>query len=523
MPDQNQSSDPYEYYDDPLYLSSSDQPFSQLTASLFDGTDFLSWKQDILMALAAKNKDGFINSTLLKPASTDKKFHQFIRCDLMVLKWILNSIDKPLRENPKYIRTAKELWDEIMERYGQSNFIEIYQLTQELNSATQYNASIIEYYSKVINLWETLESLDPVPGCSCGKLASCTCTLLKRMHARDQQAKLIKFLMGLNSGYDTVRTQILSMDHLPSLSKVLGLLQKIEKQKHLTDVVENLSDVNAYTSYKPSDVSHKFHKSGSQSDNNDPPKYCSHCKMNNHNLDDCFWVNKCTSCGKIGHSVDKCFHVVGFPNKNTKGNGKMPYNKHGHNPNVKKTANNVDTLEDFSPLGNDDGAGTSQTQPVQSMSFDSSMIDGLVISVVDQVLQRIYDSKPGLSSSNFAGILHYAHSATSNLFLNDWIIDTGAFDHMTYNINLMHNKTILKVPILIGLPDGTTKVVKIIGDVLLTPAITLKNVLLIADFRQNLLSNHSSNKCVATGKRVGDLYRFQTADTQSLVQKIAAA
>ncbi|XP_074298215.1 uncharacterized protein LOC141629040 [Silene latifolia] len=172
MPDQNSSSDPYEYYDDPLYVSSSDLPFSQLTASLFDGTDFLSCKQDILMALAAKNKDGFINGTLSKPPSTDKKYHQFICCDLMVLKWILNSIDKPLRENLKYIRIVKELWDEIMERYSQTNFMEIYQLTQELNSISQSNASLIEYYSKVKNLWETLDSLDPVPGCSCGKLAS---------------------------------------------------------------------------------------------------------------------------------------------------------------------------------------------------------------------------------------------------------------------------------------------------------------------------------------------------------------
>ncbi|XP_074303462.1 uncharacterized protein LOC141637943 [Silene latifolia] len=175
----DQTSDPYDYYDDPLYLSSSDQPFSQLTASLFDRSEFLSWKQDILMALAAKNKDGFINRTLTKPPSTDKKYHQFIRCDLMVLKWILNSIDKPLRENLKYIRTAQELWAELMERYGQSNAIEIYQLSQDLNSTSQSNLSLIEYYSKVKNLWETMDSLDPVPSCTCGRMASCTCTLMK--------------------------------------------------------------------------------------------------------------------------------------------------------------------------------------------------------------------------------------------------------------------------------------------------------------------------------------------------------
>ncbi|XP_074314079.1 uncharacterized protein LOC141649284 [Silene latifolia] len=256
MPDSDHSttSDSYEFYDDPLYLSSSDQPASLLTPVLFDGTNFLSWKQDVLMALAAKNKEGFVNGVLVKPSATDKKYHQFIRCDLMVLKWILNSMDKSIRETLKYIRTAKALWDEIMERYGQSNFIEIYQLNQDLNSLTQSNSSLIEYYSKVKNIWETLDSLDPVPDCTCGKLATCTCTLIKRIHARDQQNKLIKFLMGLNSSYDTVRTQILSMDTLPTISKVLGLLQKVEKHKQLTDIVEHVTDATAYASYRPTDV-----------------------------------------------------------------------------------------------------------------------------------------------------------------------------------------------------------------------------------------------------------------------------
>ncbi|XP_074299971.1 uncharacterized protein LOC141631165 [Silene latifolia] len=116
-----------------------------------------------------------------------------------------------------------------------SNFIEIYQLNQDLNSISQSNSSLVEYYSKVKHIWETLDSLDPVPNCTCGKLAACTCTLLKRMHARDQQKKLIKFLMGLNSGYNTVRTQILSMDPLSTISKVLGLLQKVEKHKLAVD------------------------------------------------------------------------------------------------------------------------------------------------------------------------------------------------------------------------------------------------------------------------------------------------
>ncbi|XP_074287519.1 uncharacterized protein LOC141612606 [Silene latifolia] len=493
MPDSqdHSSSDSYEFYDDPLYLSSSDQPTSLLTPVLFDGTDFLSWKQDVLMALAAKNKDGFINGSLVKPSATDKKYHQFIRCDLMVLKWILNSTDKSIRETLKYIRTAKALWDEIMERYGQTNFIEIYQLNQDLSSVSQANSSLIEYYSKVKQIWETLDSLDPIPDCSCGKLAACTCTLLKRMQARDQQAKLIRFLMGLNSGYDTVRTQILSMDPLPSISKVLGLLQKVEKHKQLTEIVEHVTDITAYASYKSSDASTLIKKPGSQT-GSASAKYCSRCEMNNHSLEECFMVNPCPSCGKVGHSVNKCFHIVGFPGKNNKGKGKMAYNKNAKQS-FKKTANNADMVIESSPL--DDDTDVAAASSSQSASFDSTVIDGLVTSVIDQVLKRISDSKTGLSTSNFAGISHHAftahqhnaHIAQSSNYFTDWIIDTGASDHMTYNIDLLHNKVTLNPPMLIGLPDGTHKSVSISGDVL-TPEITLKHVLLLTDFKQNLLS-----------------------------------
>ncbi|XP_074299389.1 uncharacterized protein LOC141630475 [Silene latifolia] len=105
----------YEYYDDPLYLTSSDQPFSHLVSPLFDGNEFPGWKQDILMALASKNKDCFIDGSLAQPPKMDKKFHQWVHCDLMVMKWILNSLDKSIRDNLKYVKSAKELWGELLE------------------------------------------------------------------------------------------------------------------------------------------------------------------------------------------------------------------------------------------------------------------------------------------------------------------------------------------------------------------------------------------------------------------------
>ncbi|XP_074310135.1 uncharacterized protein LOC141645851 [Silene latifolia] len=395
MPEETENNDhSYDYYDDPLYLSSSDQPFSHLVTPLFDGTDFLGWKQDVLMALASKNKDCFIDGTFTRPPKTDKKFHQWVRCDLMVMKWVLNSLNKSIRDNLKYVKSAQELWEELLERYGQANAVEIYQLRKDLGSVSQSNLSLVEYYSKLKNYWETLDSLDPLPQCSCGKISLCTCTIMKRIVARENNSKLIQFLMGLNHGFDTVRTQILSLDPLPTINRALGLLQKIEKRKQVVESVEVLNEASAYAVFKSSDNTNADKK---------VRKYCSHCEMNNHNLDECFWANGCAHCGKPGHKIDKCYRLVGFPSdksgkqadKPTKPKPKFFKGKSG----FKKSANIAEVLEDHqedNPLVSSDGASTSQ-------AFDSTMLDGLVNSVVDQVLKRISDNVPSLSSSNFAG------------------------------------------------------------------------------------------------------------------------
>ncbi|XP_074306464.1 uncharacterized protein LOC141641711 [Silene latifolia] len=460
----------------------------------------------------------------------------------MVMKWILNSLDKSIRDNLKYVRSAAELWGELLEHYGQANAIEVYQLRKDLDAVSQANLSLVEYYNKLKNYWETLNSLDPIPQCSCGKISLCTCTLMKRVITRENNSRLIQFLMGLNSGYDHVRTQVLSMDPLPTINRALGLLQKIEKQKQVVESVEVLAETSAYAAYKPAE-SHQTDKKSK--------KHCSHCNMNNHNLDECFWVTGCAYCGKPGHKIEKCYRLVGFPsdkgtktsNKYSKAKPKTFDGKKG----FKKSANNVNVMEEEVPVSDNPLAtGSSHASSSQGFFVDPDVMNGLVSSVVDQVLKRINDNVTSLSTSNFASILPISHANVvhHSFLLHDWIIDTGASGHMTFNFALLHNVRVLPKPLSIGLPDGTVKYVTKIGDVCLTDDIVLLNVLFVPDFKQNLLSisklidnnklcvvfstaacefqDLSTKKVIATGQRIGDLYRFQNFNTQALVDKVVS-
>ncbi|XP_074266527.1 uncharacterized protein LOC141589800 [Silene latifolia] len=441
----------------------------------------MGWKREILMSCATKNKDGLLDGTCPMPPSTDKCHKQWKRCDFMVMRWISNSLDKKIRENFKYVGTSREFWCEFVERFGQSNALEVYQLTKDLGDIAQANLSLVEYYSKMKNLWETLDSIDPLPSCSCGKIGLCTCALVKKMIDRENNAKIIQFLMNLNSSYDGVRTQILSLDPLPSINKILALLQKVERQKQITETVSNLADSSAYAGFRQSDQKKVFQNSKNVASGSVNDKHCDHCNR-------------------------------GFPGDKAKGKEKAAYNK-SHPP--QKGAHSADVIPD-SPLenlcledANHNGFNVATTGSDALARLNSAALDGIITSIVDQVLKRISDQQPTLSSINFA-------------------VDAGASDHMTYDLSLLSNVHVFQKPVRVGLPDGSIKLVQKMGTVVLTDKITLQNVFFIPDFQQNLLSvsklldsSHmtvlftstdcvfqdlSNDVIVSRGKRVGDLY-----------------
>lgn len=62
---------------------------------------------------------------------------------------------------------------------------------------------------------------------------------------------------------------------------------------------------------------------------------------------------------------------------------------------------------------------------------------------------------------------------------DNWIIDTGATDHMTYNADLFKTKQTLPNLIPVCLPDGTYKYVKELSSIVLNNGLILKDVMLI--------------------------------------------
>ena len=70
-------------------------------------------------------------------------------CDYMVRCWILNSLIPEIFECFMYAKFAKELWDELAERFGEANGPLIYQLHRDLTLFVQDNDSVSVYFSKM--------------------------------------------------------------------------------------------------------------------------------------------------------------------------------------------------------------------------------------------------------------------------------------------------------------------------------------------------------------------------------------
>ncbi|XP_074308066.1 uncharacterized protein LOC141642964 [Silene latifolia] len=557
----------YSMLDDPLFLSPTDQPNLQLTAQLFDGTNFIQWQRDVIQSLFSKNKTGFITGEVVAPPKTDKKYNQWVRVDLLVLRWILNSLEKNLRENLQYASSSKALWSEIVERYGQLNALELYELRKDLSNVSQENSSLIYYYSRLKCLWETVDNLDPIPQCTCGVMSKCSCQLLKRLLDREAHSKLIQLLMGLNAGYEHVQTTLLSMEPLPPINKALSLLQKIEKQKHINDSTGDiLTASTAYASKRKNNFSGPDSqgqgKRQKDTDYEEGFKHCTHCNRDGHVIEDCYKLKTCSFCKVKGHIQDHCYKYKAYLAR--KGKGKVTGKSSTMHP--RPTANNVDTMvsdtdqdsqyEMATPLHDVHQPYEPQSsQPVADQlqtGFNSDVIQGIINSVTQSVLMAISDaSGPSTSSGsilkssvNFAGqFSSFAYTVSSTFINSIWIVDTGASDHMTSNLGLLQHVQKLKRPVLVGLPDGTVKTVYQTGQVFLADGLILYNVFYIPDFQHNLLSvgklvsstnldvsfgkynclfqDLSSKRLIAIARRQGDLYKLDTSQIKATKQVVS--
>lgn len=82
-------------------------------------------------------------------AETPENSHMWRRCNDMVCSWILNTVSKEIYATIDEFDTAREMWIDLEETYGQRNGPLIFQIKKEVQDCNQEETTISDYFTKL--------------------------------------------------------------------------------------------------------------------------------------------------------------------------------------------------------------------------------------------------------------------------------------------------------------------------------------------------------------------------------------
>ena len=82
-------------------------------------------------------------------------------------------------------------------------------------------------------LWVGLTDANPLPACVCHNCPCCA-NLVQKIKKREQEQRLLQFMMKLNDKFASVRANILMMHPLPQVSQAYRLFAQEERHKEIS-------------------------------------------------------------------------------------------------------------------------------------------------------------------------------------------------------------------------------------------------------------------------------------------------
>ncbi|XP_074266507.1 uncharacterized protein LOC141589782 [Silene latifolia] len=273
----------------PYYLGSHDIPSQTVTHVKLRSDNYEEWSRSMRMSLKSRRKFGFCDGSIPKP--TDN-FHleqwEVVHCTLV--QWIMHSIDSSIKDSISYFEDARLLWDELAERFSTVDGSKIHGIKSDLHDCKQAKGmSVTTYFGNLKVLWDAIANYEPPFACKCGR---CTCNIDKDALARQDSERLHTFLMGLDrSIYGNLRSQLLSLDTLPTLNRAFQLVLQEERLRvGDTSSKEEPSEVMAFAVRDASKaVATTDWRALRELEKQERRKLtCAHCSAPGHDASSCF-------------------------------------------------------------------------------------------------------------------------------------------------------------------------------------------------------------------------------------------
>ncbi|XP_048446046.1 uncharacterized protein LOC125479925 [Pyrus x bretschneideri] len=275
----------------PLHLHHSDQPGAVLVPQQLVEDNYNTWAESMTMALTVKNKLGLVDGTVKKPHEDKlEELHQWNRCNNLVKTWLLGSMSKEISGSVINCKDARQMWLDLQERFSHVNIVQLFHIENEIHGCVQGTMTVSSYFTKLKSLWDERDVLCAIPACSC--------ETKKEIASYVETQKTMKFLMGLNDSYATVRSNTLLLEPLPTVNKAYSLVLRHERQAEVSSGNNNISQTEA--------AAFTVKTTSREVESEDGALRCGKCNKMNHNTKNCRAHLKCTFCGWKGHSYDFC-------------------------------------------------------------------------------------------------------------------------------------------------------------------------------------------------------------------------
>ncbi|MCH93607.1 hypothetical protein A2U01_0014559, partial [Trifolium medium] len=388
----------------PFDLNSNDNPGNLITQVQLRGeNNYDEWTRAMKTSLRARRKWGFIEGTVKKPDEGTVEIEDWWTVQSMLVSWILNTVEPNLRSTMTYMENARDLWEDIKERFSVANGPKIHQLKADLVACKQAGMTIAAYYGKLKLLWDELANYEQVPVCSC---EGCSCGITTKLEKRREEERVHQFLMGLDDVvYGTARSNLLASDPLPNLNRIYSVMIQEERVRTIARNKEERGEVMGLA-----------------------------VQIGGKNRGRDEFKDKCTNCNIDGHDAANCFQLIGYPDwwgDRPRGQGKSGTRGRSQNRGAGRGKGAAIVRANAAQAG-----GNSSAREAESHGFPGITSDQW------QKLMEILNIQPDTTER-----------MTGKSQSNEWILDSGASNHMTGTLEIMRElHDIQTCPI--GLPDG---------------------------------------------------------------------
>lgn len=314
------------------------------------------------------------------------------------------------------------------------------------------------YYTTLKTLWDELDGANCVDTCH-------HCDCCKATETKENHAKIIKFLAGLNESYSVIRSQIIMKKNVPELSEIYNLLDQDFNQRNILPVM----NATAFQVSAPAPTVPVINATQSNAPAKQSRLVCAHCGYN-------------------GHTMDTCYKIHGYP-VGFKHKGKQQSDKNSsaqkHN-NAKPIVAQVRFVDSVSQVVNN----LTKDQIEGVIAYFNSQLNQQTVQAncVASTSGGMITTLPGMAFSSSTLCFVRMLQATRNALCSEnWIIDSGTTHHVAHDRNLFIELTD-SVSTSVTLPTGLGIKIARTGSIRLHDSLILRNVLYLPDFRLNLMS-----------------------------------